>query len=268
MKKKIGLIIVILNVWITIPGFSFQEEPLPADSTKRDLPLEEGRTFSFDLTEGSWISLDVSPDGQQIVFDFLGDLYTLPIGGGDATRITRGFSFDSQPRFSPDGREIVYISDESGGENVWVYELDSQEKRQITKGNDYPYQSPDWSPDGEYLIASKQSGGNLHKIWLYHKDGGGGTALVNEPDNKRMLEGVFGPEGRFIWFSERTGSWNYNAALPQYQIAKYDREEGDIIPQVSRYGSSFRPTLSGDGKWLAYGTRHDDETGFIIRVVY
>ncbi|PHN02113.1 amidohydrolase family protein [Flavilitoribacter nigricans] len=265
MSSKTGILLAILSIGMSIPAFSFQDEAEPADSTKKDLPLQAGRTFTFDLTEGSWMSLDVSPDGQQIVFDFLGDLYTLPIGGGDATRITSGFPFDSQPRYSPDGREIVYISDESGGENVWVYQLEDQEKRQITKGNDNPYQSPDWSPDGQYIIASKQSGSNLHKIWLYHKDSGGGTALVSEPNNKRMLEGVFSPDGRYIWFSERTGSWNYNAALPQYQIAKYDREEGKIIPQISRYGSSFRPTPSGDGKWLVYGTRHDAETGLVLR---
>lgn len=265
MNSQAGLLLTFLFLVFSLPVYGFQDEPEPVDSTKKDLPLEAGRTFSFDLTEGSWISLDVSPDGQQIVFDFLGDLYTLPIGGGNATRITSGFPFDSQPRFSPDGRAVVYISDESGGENVWIYNLDSEEKKQITKGNDNPYQSPDWSPDGQYIIASKQAGSNLHKIWLYHKDGGGGTALVTEPNNKRMVEGAFSPDGRYIWYSERTGSWNYNAALPQYQIAKYDREEGKIIPQIERYGSSFRATPSDDGKWLVYGTRHDAETGLVLR---
>ncbi len=95
-----------------------------ADSTekeeKSELPLEPGREFSFDLDEGSWIALDVSPDGTTIVFDFLGDLYTMPVQGGEATQITEGMQFDSQPRFSPDGSKIVFISDASGGEGVWI----------------------------------------------------------------------------------------------------------------------------------------------------
>lgn len=239
------------------------------DSTKtekknKNLPLEPGRTLDFDLTEGSWIALDVSPDGQTIVFDFLGDLYTMPISGGNAEQLTEGMQFDSQPRFSPDGEKVIYISDESGGENVWTIELESKEKNQITKGNGNAYQSPEWVPDGKYMIASKQSSGS-HKIWLYHVDGGSGTALVNEPNSLRMLEGAFGDNPNHVWFSRRNGSWDYNAAMPQYQISRYDRETGEMITQTSRYGSAFRPTPSSDGKWLVYATRHDDQTGLILR---
>uniref|UniRef100_UPI004047A1A9 TolB family protein n=1 Tax=Roseivirga sp. TaxID=1964215 RepID=UPI004047A1A9 len=140
-----------------------QDAPTQTDSTKtdkkkkKDLPLEAGRTFKFDLTEGSWIALDVSPDGKTVVFDFLGDLYTIPITGGDATQITEGMQFDSQPRFSPNGKKVIFISDESGGENVWTYDFDTQKKNQVTKGNSNNYQSPEWTPDGKYMIASKQS---------------------------------------------------------------------------------------------------------------
>lgn len=269
MKKITQLLVLAFTAVITPIDLYSQWEKAETDSTqkeeKKDLPLEVGRSFEFDLSEGSWISLDVSNDGQTIVFDFLGDLYTIPIAGGDAKQLTNGFPFDSQPRFSPDGKKVVYISDESGGENVWVYNIKTDEKKQMTKGNDNPYQSPDWSPDGNYLIASKQSGRNLHKIWLYHVDGGSGTALVNEPDNRRMVEGAFAPSGESIWFSRRTGQWNYNASLPQYQIAKYNRATGESVTQGSRYGSSFRPTPSDDGKWLAYATRHDDQTGIVLR---
>lgn len=262
-----SLQVLLLTTILSATGFS-QNTSTDIDSTKKakkDLPLEAGRSFEFDLREGSWISLDVSPDGQTIVFDFLGDLYTIPFSGGDATQITSGFPFDSQPRYSPDGKQIVFISDESGGENVWTYDFDSQNKKQITKGNNNPYQSPEWSPNGEYLIASKQSGSNLHKLWLYHVDGGSGTALVNKPDNMRMVEGAFGADERYVWFSQRTGMWNYNAALPQYQLATYDRKTSEVITRTSRYGSAFRPTLSSDGKWLVYATRHDEHTGLILR---
>lgn len=271
MRKIAKLSLLLLCLAGTLP-LSAQDKPAKPDTTKTDkkkkkgLPLAPGRTFEFDLTEGSWIALDVSPDGQTIVFDFLGDLYTIPISGGNATQITEGMQFDSQPRFSPDGTKVVYISDESGGENLWYYDFNTREKTQVTKGNAIEYQSPEWSPDGKYMIGSKSSRGG-HKLWLYHIDGGSGTVLTNAPNAGRMIEGAFDPTGRYIWFSRKTGgrAWDYNAALPQYQMATYDRETGDISTRGSRYGSTFRPTPSGDGKWLAYGTRHDDQTGIVLR---
>ena len=82
------------------------------------LPLKTARTHTFTTTKGTWLSLDVSPDGKQIVFDLLGDLYSLPITGGKATRLTHGMAYDVPPRFSSDGKKVVFVSDRSGGENL------------------------------------------------------------------------------------------------------------------------------------------------------
>ncbi|RAI91385.1 amidohydrolase family protein [Algoriphagus yeomjeoni] len=260
MKK-----LILAMLALTFSFATFAQDDSAKSEKKKDLPLESGRTFDFDLSEGSWIALDVSPDGKSIVFDFLGDIYTIPITGGDATQLTEGMQFDAQPRYSPDGKKIIFISDESGGENVWTLNLDDKEKKQITKGNDNRYQGPEWTPDGKYMIASRQGGDGSHKIWLYHVDGGSGVALVKEPNSLRMLEGAFSDDDQYVWFSERSGSWTYNAPMPQYQISKYDRESGEMIEQSSRYGSAFRPTPSSDGKWLVYATRHETETGLILR---
>jgi len=266
MTRRLPTFILVTFLCFSLTSFAQTESDTSKTEKKatKNLPLEPGRTFTFDLDEGSWIALDVSPDGQQIVFDFLGDLYTMPITGGKATKLTEGMAFDSQPRFSPDGSKVLYISDESGGENVWTIDVDSKKRKQITKGNGNAYQSPEWVPDGKYMIASKQARGS-HKIWLYHVDGGSGTALVSEPNDLRMLEGAFGDNPNHVWFSRRSGSWTYNAPMPQYQISKYDRVTGEMITQTSRYGSAFRPTPSSDGKWLVYATRHDDQTGLILR---
>jgi Tol biopolymer transport system component len=80
-----------------------------------------------------------------------------------------------------------------------------------------------------------------------------------------MLGAAFGPDPRYVWFAQRQGAWQYNAQFPQYQIAVYDRETGTRTAMSSRYGSAFRPALSPDGKWLAYGSRHDAETGLVVR---
>ena len=71
---------------------------------KKGLPLKSDRKITFTTDEGTWLSLDVSPDGKTIVFELLGDLYTLPIDGGQAKLISGGMAFDSQPKFSPDGQ--------------------------------------------------------------------------------------------------------------------------------------------------------------------
>ena len=184
------LFLMIFVVGFTTELAVAQDEDAESDTTEteelNDLPLEPGREFSFDLTEGSWISLDVSPDGNTIVFDFLGDLYTIPMEGGDATQITEGMQFDSQPRYNPDGTKMAFISDASGGEGVWIYDIETEETEQLTSGKDNEYQSPEWTPDGKYVIASKDDPGN-HKIWMYHIDGGSGTPLVDEPRNLRYL---------------------------------------------------------------------------------
>src|ERR1700737_2795228 len=126
----------------------------PAKPPTVGLPLKTARTHTFTTTKGTWISLDVSPDGKTIVFDLLGDLYSLPIAGGKATRLTRGMAYDVQPRFSPDGKKIVFVSDRSGGENLWILGADGTDTTALTTGNVNMYVSPAWSPDGKYVVAS------------------------------------------------------------------------------------------------------------------
>jgi Tol biopolymer transport system component len=214
------------------------------------------------------MSLDVSPDGQTIVFDLLGDLYTIPIAGGTATRITHGIEHDMQPRFSPDSQYIVFVSDRSGDDNVWIARADGSERRQITKdgGVVSTFRSPEWTPDGNYIVVARGTfWGGLEKLWIYHKDGGTGIELTAAPRGLRFQGPAFGPDERYVWYALRLGSWSYNAIFPQYQIGVYDRETGTLTTMSSRYGSALRPALSPDGKWLTYGTRHDTETGLVLR---
>lgn len=232
-------------------------------TTYKDLPLKAERTISFNTKEGTWLSVDISPDGQTIIFDMLGDIYTMPVTGGKATRITDGMAYDTHPKYSPDGKSIAFTSDRSGSDNAWMMNLETEETKQITKGNNEWVQSVEWAPDGNYLVVSK--GRRNHKLFMYHKDGGGGFQLIKAPAGLKTVEPAFSPDGRFIYFSQRFGAWNYNAQLPQYQLAVYDRENGQNATITSRYGSAFTPTLSPDGKWLVYGSRYEDQTGLVKR---
>ncbi|SDL91244.1 Imidazolonepropionase [Catalinimonas alkaloidigena] len=230
---------------------------------KKSLPLEPTRTVQFTTDQVTWMSLDVRPDGQAIIFDLMGDLYTLPIAGGKATRITQGLAYDVHPRYSPDGKSIVFISDSSGNDNVWTMELATQKMRQISEDENQYFASADWSPDGEYIVAAR--GRRNLKLHLYHKDGGAGAALIKEPENLKTIDPAFSPDGQLLYFSQRSKAWEYNAQLPQYQIGTYNLKNGKTARISSRYGSAFTPTLSPDGKWLVFGTRFEDNTGLLIR---
>ena len=239
----------------------------PGGGPPKPLPLEASRKAEFTATRGTWISLDVSPDGKTIVFDLLGDLYTMPITGGRATRFTSGMAFDAQPRYSPDGKKIAFVSDRSGGDNVWTISTDGKDTTQITQGNGGLTVSPEWSPDGQYIVASRvgQLLGGAHKLMMWHADGKGPLPLIRAPEARKTLGAAFTPDGRYIWFAARTGDWTYNALMPQVELFVYDRERGTQTLMTSRYGSAFRPAISPDGKWLVYGTRHDAQTGLRVR---
>ncbi|MCH7876140.1 MAG: PD40 domain-containing protein [Gemmatimonadetes bacterium] len=267
LSLRCGLLLAALPLLaVSSPQIAWSQEASGgATADDQGLPLEPARWARFTATRGTWISLDVSPDGQTIVFDLLGDLYTIPITGGTATRLTHGLPHDLGPRVSPDGTRIVFVSDRSGDDNVWLLSLDGGEPEPLTTGDGSTYLSPEWTPDGNYIVVSRRPRFGLEKLWLYHVDGGRGLEMAGGPGGLRMLGPAFGPDRRYVWFSQRFGAWQYNAIMPQYQLAVYDREAATRTTMSSRYGSAFRPALSPDGKWLAYGSRHDAETGLRIR---
>jgi dipeptidyl aminopeptidase/acylaminoacyl peptidase len=246
---------------------------------KKGLPLITTRTLEFTTSEGTWLSLDLSPDGRTIVFDLLGDLYTLPISGGEATRITSGQGYDMQPRFSPDGAKLVFISDRNGSENVWVSRADGTGARALTTSERENYMSPIWSTDGEYVIAAKGA-----QLWLYHEDGGSGVQLTGNDEGPPAPPAHLGPapasDARFLWVNVRgsVASGIPTRAIDQseahfdphtepgrssarvvgpYQIAQLDRETGRLHVRTHEHEGAFRPLASPDGRWLVYATRHD-----------
>jgi Tol biopolymer transport system component len=261
--KNYSLIVAICLGILSQQTFSQKKDSLSGQEKFKGLPLESGRMIRFNTNEGTWLSLDMSPDGKTILFSMLGDLYTIPFKGGKATRITDGLALDAQPSYSPDGKRIAFTSDRDGNDNVWIMDLASKETRQVTKDKRGLVESVAWSPDGEYIVAAK--GKRNLKLHLYHKDAGSGTQLIKEPKDLKTVEPVFSPDNKYIYYSARTGGWNYNAQLPQYQIYRYDLATGKSSKITSRYGSAFTPTLSSDGKYMVYGSRYEEKTGLVLR---
>lgn len=246
------------------------------DKKDRPLPLDAERTVSFTTNEGTWLSLDVKPDGSEIVFELLGDLYVMPITGGTPQRITSGLAFDSQPRYAPDGSQIVFVSDRDGNENLWLMDsdvtltdstatADSTGLHHLTKGSGNLYASPIWTPDGQYVIASKSGGLGVNKLWMYHVDGGSGVDLMPDESSQNMMGAAFGPDDRYLYVATKQGGFSYNMPSFDWQVAVYDRENGELFQLTGEVGGGFRPALSPDGQWLVYASRHESETGYRMR---
>ncbi|HEV2721242.1 MAG TPA: amidohydrolase family protein [Thermoanaerobaculia bacterium] len=217
---------------------------------------------NIDVTEGTWMSLDVSPDGNEIAFDLLGDLYTIPIGGGEAKALTSGVAWDMQPRYSPNGKWIAFTSDRAGGDNIWIMERDGSKPQQVTKETFRLLNSPSWTPDSEYLVARKhftaERSLGAGEMWLYHRSGGEGLQLTKKRnDQKDSGEPVFSPDGRYLYYSEDTTpgaifQYNKDPNGQIYVIQRLDRQLGETEAFVTGPGGSVRPTPSPDGKSLAF----------------
>ncbi|MFO7763349.1 MAG: amidohydrolase family protein [Wenzhouxiangellaceae bacterium] len=235
-------------------------------------PPGEWQTIEIDADEVSWSSVDVSPDGEFLVFDFLGDLYRLPVDGGEAVALTEGIAWDFQPRFSPDGSRVAFISDRSGAENVWTMSTDGDDLRQVTDESEQLLHNPAWTPDGDFIAARKgyvsRRSIPAGSIWLYHRNGGDGVELVErlhgEQSQKNIAEPAFSPDGRHLFYSQDTTggtAWEYNKDANQgvFAIRRLDRETGETETVVSGPGGAVRPVVSPDGKHLAFVRRNPTE---------
>jgi Tol biopolymer transport system component/imidazolonepropionase-like amidohydrolase len=218
-------------------------------------------TVAFTTEEGTWLHLDVHPDGTQIVFSLLGDLYLLPMGGGEARRITSGTAYDVQPRFSPDGKWIAFASDRGGMENLWVADREGKNPRPVTTDKANAINSPAWSPDGQYLVGRKRltdtSSLGTVELWMWHLKGGEGVQLTKKDEQPDAADPAFSPDGRFLYYSARPGRYKYDANVNNgiWQVKRFDRRTGQALPLTGEFGGAAVPTPSPDGKQLAFVRR-------------
>ncbi len=233
---------------------------------------EPARDVDITTSEGTWISVDVSPDGTTLLFDLLGDLYTLPAAGGTATLLRGGPAFERQPRFSPDGTKILFISDIDGTDNIWIADRDGENPRQISRETLNKVTNPAWSPDGEYIAATRMSTqtlGFLMDIGLFHIGGGMGRVLVDTPQSKKPInEAHFSPDGKHLYYTENTSAGaptHLDANQPNYAIKRRNLATGETEKLVRGYGSATTAQVSPDGRRMAFVRRVKAKTTLFLR---
>jgi imidazolonepropionase-like amidohydrolase/Tol biopolymer transport system component len=244
----------------------------------------------IDCDTGTWMNLDVSPDGKNIVFDLLGDLYIMPITGADGTEktnqeyptnLTGTVAWEMQPRFSPDGKHIAMTSDRTGkgdkaGDNLWIIDADGSSPTQVTAETFRLICNPSWSPDGQYLVGRKHFTSRRSlgagEFWMYHRDAiatgaTAGVQLTKRPnDQKDVNEQVFSPDGRYLYYSQdvtpgETFAYDKDSHKGIYAIKRLDLTEGTTETLIRGPGGACRPTPSPDGKSLAFVRRVGAKTG-------
>ena len=269
------VIVSLLVILLAVSGARAQErgwsEEQAADQCD-SLCIVPTRTISFETTEGTQMNVDVSPDGGTILFDLLGDIYTVPRTGGTATRLTSGMAMDLQPVFSPDGRRILFVSDRSGNENLWTINADGTNPTPVTTDRgSFNFDNPEWSPDGEYVLVQKEESERASRggrqPWLVHVSGGPGMELAKE------VEGIgfrWAPDGQYVYFRatearDAASAQPGNAVTPRAQIMRLDRRTGDIAPITTTPSGGARPAISPDGKWMVYVSEVDAMSGLRLR---
>lgn len=263
-----------LFAFLSITAFAQDKKK---DLKKWDVSNPDGpyKEVNFTVNEGTWMNLDLSPDGNTIVFDLLGDIYSMPVQGGNATLLRGGHAFEVQPKFSPDGKKILFTSDAGGGDNCWVMDITGRNARQITKEDFRLLNNGAWTPDGEYIVARKHftSGRSLGagEMWIYHISGGKGLQLTaRKNDQQDVNEPVVSPDGRYVYFCEDMypgGFFQYNKD-PNNQIfviKRFDREKGTTENVTGGPGGAVRPQISRDGKLLSFIRRVRTNTVLYLR---
>ena len=233
------------------------------------------KDIEFTTTEGTWMNLDLSPDGKTIVFDMLGDLYSLGIAGGEARALRTGLPFDVQPRFSSDGKKISFTSDAGGGDNIWTMNADGSNAKQITKESFRLLNNAVWMPGDQYLIARKHFTSTRSlgagELWMYHISGGEGLQLTKRKNDQQDLgEPCVSPDGKYVYYSEDVSpgpyfQYNKDPNGEIYAIKRYNFEKAESEYVTGGNGGAVRPQLSRDGNFMAFVRRVREKSVLYVR---
>jgi imidazolonepropionase-like amidohydrolase/Tol biopolymer transport system component len=245
-------------------GETDAEEDEEEDEDTWDVNAAFGPTHTVEISvnEGTWISVTIH--GDTLAFDLLGDIWTMPISGGAATRITSGAAWDIEPAFSPDGQRIAYVSDQGGNEQIWLMNADGSDSEQFTDEDTARITEPVWDTTGPYIIARRRTVDTrsigVTELYQYHLDGGAGFQLTYLDDDPHAGEPTI--DGDRIWFSTRWGRFGYdqNPIDGIWQISRLDRRTGELRVVLRGSGSAARPVVTPARDGLVFVSRDREKT--------
>lgn len=261
-----------------------------ASTVPHSLAAQEGgarsapttRHIAFHTNEGTWISLDVSRDGREIAFELLGDLYLLPIAGGNARPIVSGSDFASQPRYSPDGASLLFVSDRSGSDNIWIAARDGSLPRQLTHMGRQKVVSPSWSSDGRSIFATLAGGAaagapRTAELWEFDVATGEGKRLLENGNGAPSLlvstpaPGPYGaapaPDGNSVYYAGVTPRAYGVRAGASSSVFRYRRDTRRPEPLVLEGTNAMKPLVSPNGELLAYVAQHESRARIRVRIL-
>ena len=187
-----------------------------------------------------WFS--VSPKGERALFVGRGDVFTAPIEKGPTRNLTNSSgAHDRDARWSPDGKEIAYISDQTGEDEVWVIPQDGTGKAtQLTTGGKARRSNPVWSPDGK-RIAFGDKDGKLYVLGRADKK------VIEVADDPRGTIGdyVWSPRGNYLGFSMR-------AIDNELSVYIWSAGDGKVRRVTGQPFAEYNPAWDPKGDYLYF----------------
>jgi imidazolonepropionase-like amidohydrolase/Tol biopolymer transport system component len=220
------------------------------------------------------MSLDVSPDGRTIVFDLLGDIYSMAASGGTARALLDGPAMQRSPLFNADGSKLLFLSDASGDDNLWMSNADGTHARQLTHETVDVLTGPMWGPDDQSVIAAKMDSvvSKLHssEIRLFDVRGGAGRLLVEMPQShENVHEAELSPDRATLYYTEKVAPPNasivyIDASHANFAIKQKKLKTGETEVVVDGFGGATTPRVSRDGRRLAFVRRVKEKTVLFV----
>jgi tricorn protease len=191
---------------------------------------------------------DIAPDGSRLALTARGDIWIIPKESGVTQQITRSSDvYEREVVFSPDGKYVAYLSDETGEIEIFIKELFSNKPPiQLTKGNDTYIFNILWSPDSKKILYSDK------KFFLKYVDiETKNIVTVTQSKTWEIRDFSWSPDSKWIAFSDRT----LNNTMTQ--VFLYNLATKTISSVTNPWHSSYNPVFSQDGKYLFFVSNRD-----------
>ncbi len=199
----------------------------------------------------------ISPEGDKIAFGYKGDIYTVPVTGGEARRLTTLPSYESNPVWSPDGTKIAFASDRHGNFDVFIMDAGGGEATRLTS-NSASEIPESFSPDGKdvFFSAAIQNpassvmfpSARMTEFYAVPVAGGVSRQVLGTPAQMP----VFTPDGSRMLYQDVKGfedEWRkHHTSSVTRDIWVYDFENARHTNLTARAGEDRNPALSADGK--------------------